>query len=406
MVVTRNKVYFDRFSADELVAEFGSPLYVYEYETMVHRYQELRDSFLWKNTKIFYACKANTNLSILRIFKELGSGVDAVSPGEIFYALRAGFQPPDILLTGTNLSKNDIEFALQNNILVNIDNLSMLEHHGSLFRGRDIAVRINPDIRAGGHIYLETGHRESKFGILIDDIPAVKRLCAKHSITVVGLHQHIGSDIVDPDPILQGLENLVRIAREFDTLEFIDIGGGFKVRYHDDEPATDMKYFGNAISERFSSFCREYGRELVLIIEPGKYLTSESGFLLTTVQSVKQNDNKIFVGTDTGMNHLLRPALYHAYHEIINATSVDGKKERVDVVGNICESADVLGKNRKLTLPKVGTVLCIKNAGAYGFSMASNYNARLLPAEILIRDGKASIIRRRQTFEDLLRLDV
>jgi diaminopimelate decarboxylase len=401
MHIKRNKIWFGGRTAEDLIAEFGSPLYVYEHETIVDRLERLRRAFTWKKTRILYACKANTNGEILRLLKERGTGIDAVSPGEIHLALRAGFSPSDIMLTGTNLTRDDIGYSLGKGVLVNIDNISMIETHGELFRGKNVAIRVNPDVRAGGHAYIETGHKDSKFGLLFEDIPYLRGLLERFDAGVIGLHQHIGSDIVDAAPIVEGLEKLISVAAQFDSLQFIDIGGGFKVRYHDDDDAGDVQQVGAAVSERFSSFCREYGRDLELIIEPGKYLVSEGGFLLTTVQSVKRNDGRVFVGTDTGMNHLIRPALYHAHHAIVNASSVEGKQERADIVGNICESADILGKNRIITIPDVGSVLCIMNAGSYGYSMASNYNSRLLPAEIMVQNGTASLIRRRQRFEDL-----
>ncbi len=405
MNVKNNGVYFGTHSAGDLVKQFGSPLYVYEHETFVRQYDRLKRAFESSNTSIYYACKANANIELLKIFNKLGAGIDAVSPGEVYLALRAGFKPEQIILTGTNLTRNDIAYALENNVLVNIDNIPMLEANEDLFKGRDVAIRLNPDIHTGGHEYLATGHREAKFGVQYKDLPYLMELISKNGITVAGLHQHIGSDITDAEPLLQSLELLLHTSRDIPTVRFVDIGGGFKVRYHEEDSETDIDMVGNRICSYFDSFCEENDRALRLILEPGKYLVSEAGFLLTTVQSIKHNDDKIIVGTDTGMNHLIRPALYDAYHEILNASKISGETLKVDVVGNVCESADVLGKNIHVTHPEIGDVLCIKNAGSYGYSMASMYNAHMLPAEVLSEGTSVRLIRRRQKFEDLHFLD-
>jgi diaminopimelate decarboxylase len=406
MNIDNNRVYFGSISASELVAEFGSPLYVYERDLLVRQFERFNDAFRETNHSVYYACKANSNIELLKIFKQLGAGIDAVSPGEIFLALQAGFKSGDILLTGTNLTRSDLAYALNNNVLVNIDNISMIEENQDLFGGKEVAVRLNPDIYAGGHEYLATGHREAKFGLREEDFAYLMELISKLDIDVVGLHQHIGSDITDAAPLVQSLGLLLKSTQGIPSVRFIDIGGGFKVKYKEQDYETDVEEVGREISEQFNTFCREHNRRLRLILEPGKYLVSEAGYLLATVQSIKRNEEKLIVGTDTGMNHLIRPALYDAYHEIINASRVTGKPETADIVGNICESADVLGKNRNIPQPGVGDILCIKNAGSYGYSMASIYNAHMLPAEVLIENNTARMIRRRQKFEDLLSLNV
>lgn len=402
MNIANNKIQFGKHTAEELLDQFGSPLYVYEKETLVRQYERLKDAFKDSDLSILFACKANSNIEILKVFKNLGSGIDAISPGEVFLALQAGFKPEQILLTATNLTREDIEYVLDKNIIVNIDNISMLEEHGELFAGREVSIRINPDIRAGGHSYLETGHRDSKFGLVIEETPRAIELLSKHDATVVGLHQHIGSDITDAGSLLESLDKILAVTLTYDSLRFIDIGGGFKVKYHEDDSETDIADVGSKVSRRFNEFCQKNNRTLRLMIEPGKFLVSESGFLLTKVQSIKRSGKKIIVGTDTGMNHLIRPALYNAYHKIVNASQVDGIREKVEIVGNICESADVLGQERDISGPKVGDTLCIFNAGSYGYSMASTYNARMLPAEILVENGTPRLIRRRQQLEDLL----
>ncbi len=403
MKVENNQIYFGNESAARLVEQFGSPLYVYEYDILVRQYERLKNAFKDSTPSILFACKANSNIEILKILKRLGAGIDAVSPGEIFLALHAGFKPEQILLTGTNLTRDDIIYTVENNIIINIDNVSMLEENGDLFTGRDVSIRLNPDIHSGGHTYLDTGHRDSKFGILHKDFSKIIGLLKRHNANLVGLHQHIGSEITAADSLLDSMDKLLEAALAYESISFIDIGGGYKVKYHEDDTETDIDDIGTRISERFNDFCQKNERNLRLIIEPGKFLVSESGYLLTAVQSIKRNEEKVMVGTDTGMNHLIRPALYQAYHEIINASNVSGdNNEKVEIVGNMCESADVLGKDRQITVPGIGDVLCIKNAGSYGYSMASMYNARMLPAEVLIQGGRPPrLIRRRQIFDDL-----
>jgi diaminopimelate decarboxylase len=402
MEVRHNKIYFGSISADELLSIYGSPLYVYEKDLIEAKFRVLEESFTWKPTSIYYACKANTNLEILKLFKSLGAGIDAVSPGEVYVALRAGFTGRYILLTGTNLSYDDLLFALKHNVTINIDSLSFLERYTELLSGRKVSLRLNPDIKAGSHIYLETGHSDSKFGIPPTDLDTVMNISKKNNVRIAGLHQHIGSGVDDHRMFIKSLDNLFRNAIDIPGLEFIDIGGGYNVKYHAHDKAIDIRKLGKALSGRFTEFCEEYGRPLKLIMEPGKYLVAEAGSLLTTVQSVKKSKSKVFIGTDTGMNHLIRPALYDAYHEIVNASNMSGKKEKVTVVGNICESADVLGTDRSIARPREGDVLCIKNAGAYGFSMASVYNSRPLPAEVMISGNTAKVIRKRRTFKDFL----
>lgn len=404
MNIQNNRLYFGAQSAGDLIERYGSPLYVYERETLERQYKRLHAAFRDADHSIYYACKANSNVELMKIFEQLGAGIDAVSPGEIYLALHAGFTPDRILLTGTNLTRRELSYAIEKNVLVNIDNIQMLENNTDLFAGREISVRLNPDIHVGGHEYLATGHGEAKFGILYRDLPKILELVSKHGMTVAGLHQHIGSDIAVADPLLQSLDLLLEKAAGLDTVRFLDIGGGFKVNYRETDPEPDIDGIGRRIGERINAFNNETNRRLRLIVEPGKYLVSAGGFLLTTVQSVKRNNEKIIVGTDTGMNHLIRPALYQAYHEIINASKTSGQTEEVDVVGNVCESADILGENLSVTKPEPGDILCIKNAGSYGYSMASTYNAHMLPAEVLVEGDTARLIRRRQRFEDLLHL--
>ncbi len=401
MKVRNNKIYFGALSAEELTGEFGSPLFVYDRQKLIDQYRAARRAFTWNPTQIFYACKANSNPDILKLFCKLGAGIDAVSPGEIYFALKSGFRKRDILLTGTNLSEADILFARKKQTTVNVDSVSVLKRYGEILSTMRVSLRLNPDIKAGGHSYLETGHLDSKFGIAPQDMPLARKLLKEHGISVTGLHQHIGSDVVDIKSFIASLDHLFTEASYFKGLEFIDIGGGFKVRYRKKDTALDIGRLGRAVSDRMAKFCGSYGRPLKLILEPGKFLVSDAGYLLTAVQAIKRGRTRTFIGTDTGMNHLIRPALYGAYHKIVNASNVSHGSMQATITGNICESGDILGAKRLISKVSEGDILCIFNAGAYGFSMASTYNARPLPAEVLIENGKPRLIRKRQTFRQL-----
>jgi len=393
-------------SLEALTQEFGSPLYVYDTNKMQEKLTLLREAFSGVNLKIKYAMKALNNLAVLRFFKQQGTGVDCVSIQEVHLALHAGFLPTDIIFTPNCVSFSEIQEAVELGLVINIDNISILEQFGHTY-GASVpcCIRLNPHLVGGGNSKIQVGHIDSKFGISILQMRHLHRVIQTNNIFVNGLHVHTGSDILQPEVFLQGAEIIFDIAREFPHLQFIDFGSGFKVAYREGDVTTDMMDLGKKMTSAFQEFCKSYGRELEIWFEPGKFLVSESGYLLTTVNVVKQTPASVFVGVDSGLNHLIRPMLYDSYHEIVNISNPQGSPRIYSVVGYICET-DTLGSDRKLAEVREGDVLAIKNAGAYGFTMASQYNARFRPAEVLIHAGKAHLIRKRETLEDMLRNQV
>lgn len=406
MELKRNQYVIDGLPVVRLAEKYGSPLYIYESARMIAQYRRMKEAFSGINVKINYACKALTNINVMKLFRGLGSGLDAVSIQEVKLGLLAGFDPLDILYTPNCVSIEEIEKAAALGVRINIDNISILEEFGHK-HGSDIpvCVRINPHILAGANHKISTGHIDSKFGISIYQIPLVKRIIEANDMRVEGLHMHTGSDIVDTEVFLRGAEIILETAREFKGLEYIDFGSGFKVPYKPDDVETDIEDLGQHLSERFSAFCREYGRELSLVFEPGKYLVSEAGYFVARTNVVKQTTSTVFAGLDTGMNHFIRPMFYDAHHEIINVSKPAGKTRIYTVVGYICET-DTFGWNRKITEISAGDYLLFRNAGAYCFAMSSNYNSRLRPAEVLVHEGKDHLIRKREAFDDLIKNQV
>lgn len=389
-----------------IAKEFGTPVYVYDANIMTNQYQKLTDAFSGVALKIKYACKALTNISVLQHFQNLGSGLDAVSIEEVQMGLLAGFLPEQILFTPNCVSFAEIQQAVESGVIINIDNISMLEQFGNCY-GNSVpcCIRINPHIEAGGHQHIQTGHIDSKFGISIYQMRHVQRVIKAHHLKIIGLHMHTGSDILDSNVFIRGAELIFDAVMQFPGLEFIDFGSGFKVPYKEDDVTTDIKELGKTLTERFRSFCGEYGKELELWFEPGKFLVSEAGMLLVKVNVLKPTMATVFAGVDSGQNHLIRPMFYDAYHQIENISNPAGTKRIYTVVGYICET-DTFGRDRKLSEIHEGDMLAIKNAGAYGYTMSNNYNSRLRPPEVLIKEGKVQLIRKRETIEDLLRTQV
>ena len=387
----------------ELCEKYGTPLYVYNADTIGRQFSGLQQAFSGLKLRLKYAAKALTNISVLRLLRSLGAGLDAVSIEEVQTGLIAGFLPSEILYTPNCVSFNEIREAVALGVLVNIDNISVLEQFGNEF-GSEVAccIRLNPHIAAGGNTKIQTGHIDSKFGISILQLRHVLRIVTAHKMNICGLHVHTGSEFLNSDVFLQGAELVFDAAADFKDLQFIDFGSGFKVAYKDGDVTTDVEELGSRMKAAFSAFCQSYGRELEIWFEPGKYLVSESGLLLARSNVVKTTPATVFVGLDTGLNHLIRPMLYDSYHEIVNISNPEGTKRVYTIVGYICET-DTFGYDRKLNEVHEGDIMAFKNAGAYGFSMSSNYNSRLRPAEVLIENGQARLIRRRETLEDLLR---
>ena len=389
----------------DLINKYEAPLYVYDSAVMIRQYENLVKSFKVKHLKVNYACKALTNLAVLRLFQSLGAGLDCVSVQEVELGLKAGFAPEDIIYTPNCVSLEEIEEALALGVKINIDNLSVLEQYGHHHPGAPICIRINPHIMAGGNSKISVGHIDSKFGISIHQLPHILRIVETTGLKVTGLHMHTGSDILDAEVFLQGAEILFNAARQLPDLEYLDFGSGFKVPYKPDDIFTDVEDLGEKISRRFNAFCKEYGRDLTLMFEPGKYLVSESGYFLVRVNVIKTTTSMVFAGVDSGLNHLIRPMFYNAYHHIVNVSKPNGKPRIYTVVGYICET-DTFGINRKIAEIHEGDILAFKNAGAYCSSMASNYNSRFRPAEVLVHEGRDYLVRRRETLDDLLRTQV
>jgi len=392
-------------TARSFVEEFGSPLYVYDAAVIRRQYDRLTTAFSGVKLRLLYACKANNNIAIIRYLHGLGAHIDAVSIFEVELALRCGVPASDILFTPNCVAFAEIERAVELGVLVNIDNISVLERFGQKFGATPCAIRINPHIVAGGNSHIQTGHIDSKFGISIHQMRHILRIVKGYEMKITGLHMHSGSDILDPEAFITGAEILFDHAVDFPDLEFLDFGSGFKVPYKPDDVATDVEALGRTMSARFRDFCAQYGRDLELWFEPGKFFVSESGYLLTTATVLKQTPSCVFVGTDSGQHHLIRPMFYDAYHTIINADRMGGTERIYTVVGCICET-DTFGVDRKLTETHEGDLLAIRNAGAYGFAMSNNYNLRPRTAEVLITDGVAELIRRRETLEDMLRTQI
>jgi diaminopimelate decarboxylase len=387
----------------ELVNSFDTPLYVYDAEIIDRQYSRLKQAFSSCKTRINFACKALNNVKIMRHIHELGACLDTVSIQEVWLGLKAGFTPEEIIYTPNCVSMEEIDLAVKEGVMINIDNISILEQFGLKYGNTvPICIRINPHVMAGGNINISTGHIDSKFGISIYQMRHVDRVVKNTGLNVIGLHMHTGSDIVDVDIFLRAADILFEQAEHFPDLTFIDFGSGFKVPYKPDDHSTDIEELGEKLTARFKEFCSEYGRELELWFEPGKFLVSQAGTFLVKVNVLKQTTAAMFVGVDSGLNHLIRPMLYNGYHHITNVSNPEGALRLYTVVGYICET-DTFGWDRKLNEVREGDILAFNNAGAYGMTMSSNYNSRFRPAEVLIKNGKAELIRRRENLDDILR---
>ena len=389
-----------------LSEKYGSPLYVYNAEKITSQYNQIINAFKGvKSLKLNYAVKANTNVSILKLFKKLNSGIDTVSIQEVKLGLTAGFAPEAIIFTPNGVSLEEIEEVAKLGVQINIDNLSILEQFGHHYPNTPVCVRINPHIMAGGNHKISVGHIDSKFGISIHQIPLIKRVIENTGMKINGIHTHTGSDILDIDVFLAATEIIFNSAKDFKNLDFIDLGSGFKVPYKEGDISTNIEELGERLTKRFNKFCKDYGKDLTLMFEPGKFLVSEAGSFLAKVNVVKQTTSTVFASIDSGFNHLIRPMMYDSYHHIHNVSNPTGRERYYSVVGYICET-DTFGSNRRISEIREGDILCFNNAGAYCFSMASNYNSRYRPAEVLVYEGKDYLIRKEESFEDLLQNQV
>ena len=403
--VTDSVNFFQGNDPKKLVEEYGSPLYVYNERILRERCREIKNLVSYPHFSVNYSTKANNNLAFLQIVREEGLNVDAMSPGEAHVEFMAGFKPEQIFFISNNVSKEEMQYAIDHDITLSVDSLSQLEQYGQLNPGGRVAARFNGGVGAGHHEKVVTAGKKTKFAINPEYIPEFKEILKKYDLKLVGINQHIGSLFMEGDKYIEGVKAILNIAKEFDDLEFVDLGGGFGIPYEklNDQPRLDLKDLGEKLSKILFDFAKEYGKELTFKVEPGRYISAECSVLLGTVHAVKQNNVHKFAGTDLGFNVLARPMMYDSHHDIEVYNNSDDTEE-ITVVGNICESGDIIAHDR--VLPKVaeGDVIGVLDAGAYGYSMASNYNNRLRPAEILIREnGEVVLTRKRDTFDDLTR---
>lgn len=386
-----------------LATEQGTPLYVYHAERIKAQFEKLRHAFRDADVRFFYAAKALTNIHVLSYIRGLGCHIDCSSINEVQLALRAGFLPDQVLYTSNNIPFAEIEQAKDLGVYINIDSLSNLRKFGQQYgNSYPVGVRLKPNILAGGNLKISTGHAASKFGVPMEQVTAVLDVVRETGLRIRTLHIHTGSEIKDVEVFIQGVALLLEQVDQFPDLEVIDLGGGFKVPYKPGEAGTDMESLGQYIAATFATYRQQKGRQLQVWFEPGKYLVSEAGHFITQVTVLKDNGEIVFAGVDSGLNHLIRPMFYGAYHQIDNISNPGGVLKKYNVVGYICET-DTFAEDRMIPEIREGDFLVLRNAGAYCYEMASNYNSRFRPAEILYRDGSAQLIRRRETLEDLLR---
>lgn len=397
--ITNNKLFIGGMSTQDVVKRYGSPLYVYDAEIIKRQFASLRDTIAYPHLSIHYACKANSNLEILKLLRAEGAQIETVSHGEVELALAAGFTPSEIIYSCGNISFEEQQALMNYHIMMNLDSLTQVRRFGEINPGGKISFRINQGIGAGFHKHTITGGPESKFGIDITQLPELRKLAKQYHLTIAGLHQHIGSNILDEDIFMQAIEKLLETAKDFPDLESLDFGGGFGVPYQPGEKALDMVSLGKRITTALTKFMKAYGRELHVRFEPGRYLVAESGVFLATVTEIKHTPYKTFVGVNAGFNQLIRPAMYGAYQEIVNATNVRATESVVSVVGNICESSDFFAKDRLLADCVEGDSIAILDSGAYGYAMSSTFNARTQPSEVLIENGKPRVIRQTNGFK-------
>lgn len=407
--VTENlKFYLDK-SPNELIKEYGSPLYVYNEAVLRGRCREMKNFIKYKNFSVSFSAKANSNIHLLKIVREEGLNVDAMSEGEIYVQLKAGFDPKQIFYIPNNVSENELRYAIYNGVTVSVDSLSQLELFGKINRGGKVAVRFNGGIGAGHNEKVVTAGKKAKFGVDPDYISKVKQIADTYNLKIIGINQHIGSLFMEGSAYIKSLKMLLSIAENFKELEFVDMGGGFGVPYKKQtgEERLDLEKLGKEIDYLILEWTKKYGKEIEFRIEPGRYISAECGVLLGSVNAVKVNYGTKYIGTDIGFNVLIRPVMYNSHHDI-EVYKKNGIKpaenEKVTIVGNICENGDILAEDAILPKIEEGDVIGVLDAGAYGYVMSSNYNNRLRPAEILIKqDGEKQVIRRRDTLEDLIR---
>jgi len=386
----------------QAAAKFETPLYVYDAQRIRDQYQKLTTAFQKSDIQVFYACKALTNVNVLKVLNQLGSGVDCVSINEVKLALTAGVAPEKIIFTPNSVALEEYLEATALKVNINIDNLHLLESFGKHFGANyPVIIRLNPHIMAGGNIKISTGHIDSKFGISVDQVDQIIEIRKSTGIQIKGLHLHTGSEIKDVEVFIKGLNLLLDLSEHFPEMSILDLGGGFKVPYKEEEVGTNMQLLGEKMAETLSAYTIKTGRSFKVWFEPGKYLVSECGYFLVKANIIKKGPSRTFVGVNSGFNHLIRPMFYDAYHKIFNISNPSGKPTVYNVVGNICET-DTFAWDRELNEVRPGDILLFSNAGAYGFEMSSRFNSRARPAEVLADQGELKLIRKRETFEDVI----
>ena len=406
MKISNDTLIIGDIPVDNIMSEYGSPLYVYEESVLRTQLRELLLEYPKDLVEIHYSMKANSNPSLLRIIYEEGASIDAVSEFEVRLAIESGFDPKQIIFTGNNNCMREIEYCVGKKVSVNLGSLHLLEEYGQRYPNTIVSIRVNPGFGAGHHSHCITGGPDSKFGIYYNQVEIALAIAKKFKLKINGIHSHIGTGIFSAEPMLEAMEMILNVAKKFPELEFVDFGGGFGIPYSPEQSPLDLKNLSKKMMERFKKFVKNYGNNLQMKIEPGRFLIGPSGILLATVTNITDTPKYRFVGVDTGFNHLIRPTLYGSYHKIINASSNLSIQKDVVVVGNICESGDILSRSdgkikRRLHSPKIGERIAFLDVGAYGYSMSSQYNLRPRPAEVLVKDGKSRLIRRAESFEDL-----
>jgi diaminopimelate decarboxylase len=407
--VSSEKKFFGNTDPVQLSEKFETPLYVYNENILRQRCRDLKGLISYSNFTVNFSPKANSNLELLKIVRSEGLRVDAMSPGEIYVNMLAGYKPEEILYIGNNVSEDEFRYAINAGVKISVDSVSQLDMFGKINPGGKVAFRVNPGFGAGHHEKVITAGQKTKFGIEMNRIPEVKKIIEKYNLKLIGINQHIGSLFMDSEAYLRSTGNILSIARQFDDLEFIDFGGGFGIPYkkQSNQPRLDLKDLGGKLSEVIHSWVTEYGKNIEFKIEPGRYIVAESGILLGKVYAIKTNYNIKYIGTDLGFNVLVRPVMYDSHHDIEIYRKNDTpslKEETVRIVGNICETGDIIAKDRNLPEIIENDILGVLDSGAYGYSMSSNYNNRLRPAEVLIEaDGNPRLIRSRDTIDDLVR---
>ena len=386
----------------DLMAAHGSPLYVYDLAVVRERAAQLQAAFTYKDLQFLYAIKANPCPPVARCLIEAGFGIDCVSPGEMQHALRLGVAADKILYTENNMTDAEMHDAIAAGVLINCGSLDRLERLAKA-GAKTAAVRFNPHVGDGMHEKVLTAGPLTKFGVYYNQVDQVRRIEDEYGIHVVGCHMHIGSGVLNADIYVEAMKVILDVASQLPHLTFINFGGGIGIPYKESDEAIDLQQLGAAATTVMEDFCASYGRTVELRLEPGRFLVGEAGSLYSTVTSVKQNpDGRVYVGCDTGFNHLVRPCMYNSYHAIENISHPNNEPIAVDVVGNICESGDVFARQRTLPRPELNDILAIRSAGAYGMSMASTYNMRPLPAEIVIDGDSIVVAKKQQALNELL----